>query len=350
MFFRWFRASCMGFFGTVLWGAVMFLFPTGQLSYASSLDNIDFIVPVQCELGVDCLIVNYVDQEEGIKHLDYECNSKTYNGHKGVDFAVPNYRDMIEGVNVIAARGGKVFRVRDGEDDLHKDDDGYDAIKDAGRECGNGILIQHEKGWRSFYCHLKKDSILVKPDEDVVEGQTIAQIGQSGWSEFPHLHFSLIKNSIYVDPFTGLKEQTGCGVLQKSLWRSDIEYTPFAVFDGGFSTEKLDFKALYRGEIDKLEEIDVFAPALIYWAGLYHSQVGDEVVMTIKDPIGRLYHERRFTIDRSKKRAHFFYAGRKKRTEQLISGQYTGSLHIMRRNNDGSIKYQKTYKHMIHVK
>lgn len=319
-------------------------------AHAQTQDLPQFIFPLDCKLGKDCVIVNYFDMDPSPKHMDYECNSKTYNAHRGVDFAIPNYRDMLNGVDVIAALEGDVKRVRDGEDDKPKDKPGYDAVKKSGRECGNGILIEHQNGWQSFYCHLKQGSLRVKPGDHVKEGQVIAQVGQSGWSEFPHLHFSALKNDLYVDPFTGLTEGSGCGKLQQSLWRSPMAYSPFALFDAGFSADMPDFKHLYAGKIPVVDEISVDAQSLVYWFGLYQSSQGDQVRMQILDPYGDLYHERRFTIDRSKKRAHFYYAGKKTCNAALMIGDYSGITMITRRDAGGSIIYQQSYEHVIHVK
>ncbi len=54
---------------------------------------------------------------------------------------------------------------------------------------GNLVIIQHDLGLYSSLCHLKKDSVLVKQGEQVVEGQIIAKLGSSGRSPVPHLHF-----------------------------------------------------------------------------------------------------------------------------------------------------------------
>ena len=53
---------------------------------------------------------------------------------------------------------------------------------------GNFIKIEHTDGF-SLYCHLKRNSQLVKIGNIVGEGRPIAQIGNSGNSTGPHLHF-----------------------------------------------------------------------------------------------------------------------------------------------------------------
>ncbi|MBL8512448.1 MAG: M23 family metallopeptidase [Betaproteobacteria bacterium] len=61
--------------------------------------------------------------------------------------------------------------------------EGGDAI------VGNYVLIEHEGGESSVYAHLKTGSARVKPGERVRAGQVIGQLGSSGNSTEPHLHF-----------------------------------------------------------------------------------------------------------------------------------------------------------------
>ena len=318
--------------------------------YAASEDGIDFIFPVQCTLGTDCFTVNYVDQGAGDSHVDYECGRKTYDAHKGTDFAVPNRKDLQRGVNVLAARAGKVLRVRNGESDRFKSEDEFEAIKTAGKECGNGVLVEHESGWQSLYCHLKEDSIIVKPGQSVEEGEKLAQIGQSGFSEFPHLHFSVLKDGLYLDPFTGLVKESGCGFEQNSLWRTPIAYEPFTLFDQGFAVTPPDFKAVQRGLYDRPDFIALDAPSLVYWNAFYQAVEGDEVTMTITDPQGHLFHQRHFVLERNKKRPSYYYAGLKTRSRPLMVGDYIGRTQFVRKDQSGQVVAQNIYETMIHVK
>ena len=56
---------------------------------------------------------------------------------------------------------------------------------------GNYILIDHGKGEFSNLSHLKQDSIKVKKGDRVDGGEIIAEVGDSGSSLFPHLHYEL---------------------------------------------------------------------------------------------------------------------------------------------------------------
>ena len=84
---------------------------------------------------------------------------------------------------------------------IHKDDKSFDIpgiAKNPLELYGNCIAIQHSDNSVSVYGHLKQNSIKVKKGDTVKAQQEIAEIGVSGSSFFPHLHFEIrtsIKNS-----------------------------------------------------------------------------------------------------------------------------------------------------------
>lgn len=56
---------------------------------------------------------------------------------------------------------------------------------------GNYIVIRHPWGEYSLYAHLKPDSAKVKIGQRVAAGDIIGQVGSSGSSTEPHLHFQV---------------------------------------------------------------------------------------------------------------------------------------------------------------
>jgi len=56
---------------------------------------------------------------------------------------------------------------------------------------GNTIIIKHHDGLYSSLSHLKTGSIIVKKGEQVKQEQTLAHVGNSGRSPYPHLHFQI---------------------------------------------------------------------------------------------------------------------------------------------------------------
>ena len=56
---------------------------------------------------------------------------------------------------------------------------------------GNSVILKHANNEYSYYLHLKKGSVVVKAGDRVEKGQKIGEVGQSGNSTEPHLHFHL---------------------------------------------------------------------------------------------------------------------------------------------------------------
>ncbi|NTW22993.1 peptidoglycan DD-metalloendopeptidase family protein [Candidatus Falkowbacteria bacterium] len=67
-----------------------------------------------------------------------------------------------------------------------------------GRGYGNNIVINHGGGKKTRYAHLSK--FYVKAGGQVDKGQTIAAMGNTGWSTGPHLHFEIIINGTKYNP------------------------------------------------------------------------------------------------------------------------------------------------------
>jgi len=65
---------------------------------------------------------------------------------------------------------------------------------------GNTVLIDHGNGYQTRYGHMLWGSITVYPGQHVYQGQQIGQIGSTGNSTGPHLHFEILKNGSKVNP------------------------------------------------------------------------------------------------------------------------------------------------------
>jgi len=307
-----------------------------------------FLFPVACTLGRDCWTVHYVDVDPAENEAkDFTCAEKTYDSHKGTDFALSSYAQMKKGVDVLAAAKGTVLRLRDEKSDRLKTKEELATIKENGKECGNGILIDHGDGLQSIYCHLKKDSILVKPKQRVKAGQKIAQIGQSGWAEFPHLHFGVLLDGIILDPYTGFASNDGCGKMKERLWHigQPLKHEPVALFDGGFRPAPPDFDAIKRGE-ENPQTLSLKSAAFTFWSGFYNVEQGDQITMEIHDPEGTLFTTQTMTQKKTRPR-QFFFVGRKIGKVQLKPGTYQGTTTLTRASKDTKtqeIKRTRTFK------
>ncbi len=94
--------------------------------------------------------------------------------------------------------GQPVYGVADGTviyaSNQHPDDKTFDIpgiANNAMELFGNCIAIEHARGLISIYGHLMHNSITVTTGEKVKSGQQLAQMGVSGSSFFPHLHFEI---------------------------------------------------------------------------------------------------------------------------------------------------------------
>lgn len=94
--------------------------------------------------------------------------------HEGVDFVAES------GTPVVAAAGGVV------------------VYSDYHPEYGNMIEIDHGNGFVSRYAHASKR--LVKVGQVVLRGQKIAEVGSTGRSTGPHLHFEVRYNGAPQNP------------------------------------------------------------------------------------------------------------------------------------------------------
>jgi murein DD-endopeptidase MepM/ murein hydrolase activator NlpD len=71
------------------------------------------------------------------------------------------------------------------------------------REYGNYVIMKHPNGYSTLYAHLSAFS--VKQGDRVAQGQKIGEVGSTGRSTGPHLHFSLYKNQRELNPLDYLR-------------------------------------------------------------------------------------------------------------------------------------------------
>lgn len=130
---------------------------------------------------------------------DWNCGGITYAGHRGSDFGVGGFAGMDAGRTVTAAAPGVVVAVNDGEFDRCTT-----ADCPGGGGFGNYVQIEHPDGKTTYYAHLKQWSVAVSVGDAVACGTPLGEVGSSGYSTGPHLHFEVRTSSnVSVDPFDG---------------------------------------------------------------------------------------------------------------------------------------------------
>jgi len=248
------------------------------------------LLPVACEVGKSCLIQKLADHDSGPGRRDYRCGLLTTDGHDGVDIRLRTMQDMAQGYAVLAAAGGIVLRTRDGEPDISA----RQRTDRGGKDAGNGVVIDHGNGWETQYSHLKMGSITVRPGQRVAAGAPLGQVGLSGNSEFPHLHFSVRHSGKPVDPFTGgaipgpCSEQEGARGLWAPATAQRLRYTPTAAITVGLASQVPAREVTERASVLPVE--GRMAP-LILWADVIGAQNGDEQLFTITGPGGVAVHQ-----------------------------------------------------------
>lgn len=304
---------------------------TCAISLAAPVAAGDFLLhlPLDCTLGEDCHIQQFVDHDPGPEAQDFTCGNLSYDGHKGTDFALPYLSDMQAGVAVRAAADGLVMGLRNDMADEYARDDTADAI--AGRECGNGVVLRHADGWETQYCHMKRGSVLVRKGDKVSAGDALGEVGLSGKTEFPHLHLSVRRDGAVVDPFAP-DGTASCGATaQQTLWAEPPTYRPGGVLGAGFSTHIPDYGAIKNGAAD-LAPLAADAPALVFWAYAFGGRAGDKLELSVSGPGGELLsHSEALKRDQ----AQFFRAaGRRLRGGYWPAGHYTAQARLLRNGQE----------------
>ncbi len=131
--------------------------------------------------------------------VDWDCGDLFYDGHRGSDFGGGSFAGMDEGRDITAAATGEVVYTHDGEFDRCTTGDCY-----GGGGFGNHVQIRHASGQQTTYGHMKQFSVAVTVGQIVQCGDFLGQMGSSGYSTGPHLHFAV--NDVYgssADPFEG---------------------------------------------------------------------------------------------------------------------------------------------------
>jgi len=124
-----------------------------------------------------------------------------------------NENHLSFGLPVRAPAGGTVVETESGQTDDGKFDPS--TFQDhPNLMLGNHVVIRHGDGTFSILGHLKQGSVIVKAGDVVRAGQTVAAVGNSGTSMFPHLHYQLMDGPTFSSEgvpsaFTGLTRLRG---------------------------------------------------------------------------------------------------------------------------------------------
>lgn len=93
-----------------------------------------------------------------------------------------------QGIDIGAASGSAVLAAASGTV----------VISTYSYSAGNYLMINHGGGVYTVYMHCSQ--LLASEGQSVIQGQTIAKVGSTGYSTGPHLHFGIRANGQYVNP------------------------------------------------------------------------------------------------------------------------------------------------------
>ncbi len=287
-------------------------------------------LPLACVVGKSCVVQNYVDHGAGTGVRDYRCGLLSYRGHKGTDFRLLDSEAYARGVAVLAAAPGRVRAVRDDMRDASVRAMGKDAV--AGREAGNSVIIGHGDGWETQYAHLRRGSIAVRPGDVVQAGQTLGEVGLSGNTEFPHLHFEVRHQSAIIDPFLGDGTTDACQAGLRSLWvqatMDALGYVATGIIAAGIAgaPPNLGEDGVAR---DTTGVFNAQSAAAVFWVQIYGAQESDLEELRLLTPNGQILIERRRHVPGN--RAQWFsYAGKRRGADVWPAGVYRGNYTLYR--------------------
>lgn len=277
--------------------------------------------PIDCTLGETCFIQQFVDHDPGPGAQDFACGPLSYDGHKGTDFGLPSFGAMRVGVDVLAAAPGTVLGLRDGVSDT-----GWSPELE-GRDCGNGVVIDHGDGWQTQYCHMKNGSVAVQKGQRVPMGAVLGQVGFSGRTEFPHLHLSVRQEQRVVDPFDP-DGKISCGTPDSdTLWSERPTYTPGGLLSVGFADRVPKYDAIKDGTAH-VGTLPRDPDALVLWGYAFGAKAGDVMRLRIFGPDGREVFAHDADIADSK--AQLFRAAGTRVQRGLMPGAYRGEVTLIR--------------------
>lgn len=63
---------------------------------------------------------------------------------------------------------------------------------------GKYVVVAHDNGFVTLYAHL--DKIFVEQGDNVSRDTVLGEVGTTGWTTGPHLHFEMMQHGVRVNP------------------------------------------------------------------------------------------------------------------------------------------------------
>ena len=167
-------------------------------------------------------------------------------------------------------------------------------------------------GWRTLYGHLKRESLMVQKGDTVTSGQKLGDIGLSGLTQFPHVHFQVQYLGQTTDPFTGLQRFSLCEDTENNLWSEDafeqVIYQSGFLLDYGVNDQPpVSYRDIESGEFNQGTNDD--SENLFTWVRFIGLPAGSQVTLSITSPDGETVKSKTFDKLKTSKAQNFYYMG-----------------------------------------
>lgn len=151
------------------------------------------LYPIENQRDFPLVHSRYADVDpRSSEAVDFSGGEFVIDGEHGWEIATADFSFQDLGIPIRAAAAGTVIAAVDGDFDRE--------VSGWGVGAGNYIVIDHGNGWETHYRHAARDSILVAVGQEVAAGEWIADMGSSGDSFAPNLHFEVRRLGMPVEP------------------------------------------------------------------------------------------------------------------------------------------------------
>lgn len=291
-------------------------------------------LPIQCEPGRTCFVQSYVDIKPGPQVEDFACGIASYDGHSGVDFRILSAAASKAGVPVLAAADGIVTGIRDGQPDAFMRDVG--SARSKGRECGNGVVVDHGDGWETQYCHLRSGSIRVREGDHAGRGDSLGDVGYSGHTDHAHLQLIVRHNGKVIDPYAMDRPRDRCGADElagpRTLWDAvaarAFPYRGGEIIQSGFAAEIPEWTELEHDH-QSTHNPTSMSRRIVFFARVLNVRIGDRIQITVRGPPGIVIRQSGNPLAKNHA-IYVAYGARRLRGERWPTGQYEGNAKLLR--------------------
>ena len=229
-------------------------------------------------------------------------------------------------MDVVAAAPGTVVIVHDGEFDRNK------AWSDT--VTWNVVAVDHGEhaGFRylAYYGHLKDGSVAVTEGQSVAAGTVLGQVGSSGRSDMPHLHFEVLRAPASGGTVTAVDPWEGpCGA-SSSLWVEQISYQDaFRVIQTGVTADTMSLDRA-KDPPTPVTAVGGGGPGVISaWVQLHNQAPGGRVLWRWRRPNGGTFSQTTHTFD------HFYSMSWWWTTIPLADFDESGTWSVQIETDDG---------------